>query len=311
MPDLKPRKINFESRDGFLLQGEWHPAVTERTVNSPAAIISPGMGIPARFYLPFTRHLVKHGIDVFLFDFRGIGWSSVADLSKLEADATLWGKFDLASAIDQTLLLSNGKPIIGIGHSFGGSIFGFADNIKKLHKMIHICSQSGYYGHYAFRTKLYMLFNIHLAMPILTRCLGYFPAHWLSGSEALPAGFVAEWSAWCLSKRYFMNERFSVKKQSHHADYMGPLLSLSFDDDAYATRQSVDEMAAFYSNSQLDRRHLRPQNYAAASLGHFGVFRPPNGRKIWELMVDWSLAASDVKATIQSGTMKKSSAKVN
>jgi predicted alpha/beta hydrolase len=241
---------------------------------------------------------VKHGIDVFLFDFRGIGWSGVADLSRLEADATTWGKLDLASAIEQSLLLSGGKPLIGIGHSFGGSIFGFTENIKNLHKMIHLCSQSGYYGHYSLNTKLYMLFNIHLAMPLLTRCLGYFPAHWLSRSEALPAGFVVEWSAWCLSKNYFMNERFRVKKLAYHADYSGPLLSLSFDDDAYATRQSVDEMAAFHSNSQLDRRHLRPQDFATHSLGHFGVFKPSNGRKIWQLMVDWSLAASDANPNL-------------
>jgi predicted alpha/beta hydrolase len=68
MPDLKPRKISFESRDGFILQGEWHSAATDKKVINPAAIISPGMGIPARFYLPFTRHLVKYGIDVLLFD---------------------------------------------------------------------------------------------------------------------------------------------------------------------------------------------------------------------------------------------------
>jgi predicted alpha/beta hydrolase len=55
----------------------------------------------------------------------------VIDLSRLKSDATTCGKLDLAAAIDQALLLSGGKPIIGIGHSFGGSIFGFAENITN------------------------------------------------------------------------------------------------------------------------------------------------------------------------------------
>jgi predicted alpha/beta hydrolase len=245
------------------------------------------MGIPARFYRPFARHLVDKGMDVLLFDFRGVGWSAVEDLRSLKADASTWGRSDLSSAIDFAITLSGGKKLIGIGHSFGGSIFGLTDNIGNICKQIHVCSQSGYYGFFDWKTRLYMLFNIHIAMPILTRWLGYYPAHWLSGSEALPADFVSEWSAWCLRKEYFMDERFDVKHTGSHAKYKGPLLSLSFSDDSFATQQSVDAMAAFYVNSQLQRKHLRPVDYCANSLGHFDVFKRSNGRLIWELIADW------------------------
>lgn len=304
MPDSKPGKISFESRDGFILQGEWHPAETTSGLNRLAAIISPGMGIPARFYRPFARHLARRGLDVMLFDFRGIGWSGVPDLSRLEANATIWGKFDLAAGIDQAHQISQGKGVLGIGHSFGGSIFGFCDSIGKLQSMVHICSQSGYYGYYSLKTRLYMLFNIHLAMPLLTRLLGYYPAHWLSGSEALPAGFVDEWSAWCLAKNYFMADRFEVETSAFHADYAGPLLSLSFDDDRFATRQSVDEMASFYRNSQLERRHLQPKEFATDSLGHFDVFKPANGRRVWDLITDWA-SCPNVEAPVSRSASKR------
>jgi predicted alpha/beta hydrolase len=288
MPNPKPWKTTFESRDGFLLQGEWHASGNSDQRSSHVAIISPGMGIPARFYRPFARHLVDRGMDVLLFDFRGIGWSAVDTLSSLQANATTWGRLDLSSAIDRAISLSGGKSLIGIGHSFGGSIFGFTDNVQKISKQIHICSQSGYYGFYDWKTRLYMLFNIHIAMPLLTRWLGYYPAHWLSGSEALPSGFVAEWSDWCLRKEYFMDERFEVRDKASHGCYEGPLLSLSFSDDAFATQQSVDAMAAFYSSSQLERMHLNPADYEAESLGHFGVFKRANGRLIWELIANWA-----------------------
>jgi predicted alpha/beta hydrolase len=246
------------------------------------------MGVPARFYRSFARYLAKRSVSVVLFDFRGIGWSRVDDLSALKADASIWGRCDLAAAIDQAVLQSDGQPVIGIGHSLGGGLLGFADNVSKLHKMIHICSQSGYYGLHPLKTRLYLLFHIHLTMPLLTRLLGYYPAHWLSGSEALPSGFVAEWSTWCLHRQYFMDERFKVKSMAHHADYTGPLLSLSFDDDFYAIRQSVDKMASYYPNSQLERRHLRPSDCATEALGHFEVFKPSNGRWIWNMITDWS-----------------------
>ena len=303
MPDVKPRRISFESRDGFVLQGEWHPTETSSTLNSLVAIISPGMGIPARFYRPFARHLVKNGLDVLLFDFRGIGWSGVPDLSQLDASATIWGKHDLAAGIDHAHRFSEGKAVVGIGHSFGGSIFGFSDSIGKLHRMVHICSQSGYYGFYSLKTRLYMLLNIHVAMPLLTRTLGYYPAHWLSGSEALPAGFVREWSAWCLTENYFMADRFEVKRSAFHSEYAGPLLSLSFDDDSFATRQSVDEMASFYCNSQLDRRHLMPADFASQSLGHFDVFKPSNGRAVWDLISEW-VSYPEVAAPLERSASK-------
>jgi predicted alpha/beta hydrolase len=293
MPDNYPTKCAFESRDGFLLHGEWHPSDSLSQTQQLVAIVSPGMGIPARFYRAFSRHLVKQGIDVLLFDFRGIGWSSVTDISELKADATTWGRDDLAAAIDQAISLSNGKKILGIGHSFGGSIFGFTDNITKLYKLVHICSQSGYYGFYDWKTKIYMLFNIHFAMPLLTRMLGYYPAHWLSNCEALPAGFVAEWGSWCLAEDYFMSAHFPVRDSGTHGQYRGPLLSLSFADDPFATQQSVDEMAAFYANSQIVRKHLKPEDYAAESLGHFGVFKPSKGRRIWDLITNWALAPAD------------------
>jgi predicted alpha/beta hydrolase len=253
------------------------------------------MGIPARFYRPFARYLVKRGFDVFLFDFRGIGWSAVPDLSLLQADASSCGRLDLSAGIDQAAALSGGKSIIGIGHSFGGSIFGLTDNVRLLDRMVHISSQSGYFGFYSLKTKLYMLFNIHVAMPLLTRLLGYYPAHWVSGSEALPAGFVAEWSAWCLCKDYFMDERFDIKRSSSHADYRGPLLSLSFADDSFATRQSVDVMAGFYCGSQLERRHLDPRDFGASSFGHFNFFKPPSGRQAWDMIIEWIVATEDIE----------------
>ena len=176
MADSKIRKISFESRDGFPLHGEWHPGSLGATAGS-VAVIAPGMGVPARYYRSMARYLSKRGLNVMLFDFRGIGWSGVPDLKRLKADATTWGRMDLGAAIDFARDYSGSNDLVGIGHSFGGSIFGFTDNIRRLRKLVHICSQSGFYGLYDWKIRLYLLFNIYLSMPLLTRWLGYYPAH--------------------------------------------------------------------------------------------------------------------------------------
>lgn len=286
MADLKTKKISFESRDGFVLQGELHQP--EKAIpNRSTVVISPGMGVPARFYRPFTRFLVSQGMQVLLFDFRGIGWSCVDDLKSLKADATTWGSMDLAAAIDYAQQIPQTERVVGIGHSFGGSIFGFTDNIKSLHKLVHMGSQSGFYGFFDWKTRIFMLFNIYLTMPLLTRWLGYYPAHWLSGSEPLPANFVSQWSSWCLRPDYFMDDRFGIKDRYHHREYTGPLLSLSFDDDSFATRRSVDMMASYYPNSMIERRHISPNEVSAASLGHFDLFKRANGKGVWKIVAQW------------------------
>jgi predicted alpha/beta hydrolase len=290
MADSKIRKISFQSRDGFALHGEWHPGSSSSRPGK-VVIVAPGMGVPARFYRPFARYLSKQGLNVLLFDFRGIGWSGVSNLKRLKADATTWGRYDLGAAIDFACDYSGSTDLIGIGHSFGGSVFGFTENIRRIGKMVHVCSQSGFYGLYDWKIRSYLLFNIYLSMPLLTRWLGYYPAHWMTGSEALPAGFVSEWSAWCQQPEYFMDTRFDVKDSCHHDAYHGPLLSLSFTDDTFATKYSVDKMASYYPNSQVERVHISPAEAAAESLGHFGAFKPSNGKRVWKLISDWIIAS--------------------
>ena len=286
MADGKIRKISFQSRDGFALHGEWHPGGSTGSIDK-VAVVAPGMGVPARFYRPMARYLSRRGLGVLLFDFRGIGWSGVNDLKQLEADATTWGRMDLGAAIDYASEHTGSGQLVGIGHSFGGSIFGFTDRVQCLSKLVHVCSQSGFYGLYDWRVRLFHLFHIYLSMPLLTRWLGYYPAHWMTGSEALPAGFVTEWASWCQRPDYFMDNRFDVKDRLHHAEFHGRLLSLSFTDDPYATAFSVDKMASYYPNSLVERLHISPQEVAATSLGHFGAFKASQGKLVWKLIADW------------------------
>jgi predicted alpha/beta hydrolase len=101
-----------------------------------------------------ARYLSKRGLNVLLFDFRGIGWSGLPDLKDRNADATAWGSIDLGTAIDFAGDYSGSSDLVGIGHSFGGSIFGFIENIRRIHKLVHISSQSGFYDLYDWNDRL-------------------------------------------------------------------------------------------------------------------------------------------------------------
>jgi predicted alpha/beta hydrolase len=76
--------------------------------------------------------------------------------------------------------------------------------------------------------------------------------------------------------------------QQRFAQYRGPILALSFDDDhAFAPRSAVAALLRFYINAHVEHRHI-----AAASLGlekveHFGFFREPASEHGRRMALDW------------------------
>jgi len=286
MRNRKPIKVKIETKDGFELKGECFVSDSGSAKN-PAAIVSPGMGVPARCYRRFAEYLSSNGIQVILFDYRGIGWSSVSDIRELEASATDWGKMDLSAAISFALEQTNTSELVGIGHSLGGSLFGLAENVSQLHQMVHICSQSGFYGLYDWNVRVNLLINIKVLIPLLTKILGYYPANWFSQSEALPNDYALEWAEWCGAKEYYMDEKFGIREKYFHKEYTGPLLSLSFEDDLYANKLAVDLMSGYYPSSRLERYHFKPSELSSEKLGHFDVFKPIHGRTCWQFILNW------------------------
>ena len=95
-----------------------------------------------------------------------------------------------------------------------------------------------------------MLAKWHLAMPVLTACLGYFPAGGWAGWRT-PRGVVRDWS--------FMGPRFEARgapadgtdpRVATMAAVTAPILALSVTDDEFGTEAAIDRLLAYTGSAR-------------------------------------------------------------
>lgn len=81
-----------------------------------------------------------------------------------------------------------------------------------------------------------------------------------------------------------------------------PLLSISFTDDEYMSKNNVDTLHGFYVHARREMRRIAPAELAVARIGHFGYFRADLGARLWPAMMDWiSRSISADRASTSSG----------
>ena len=55
------------------------------------------------FYGPFCQYLCENNYSVLVFDFRGVGKSSLKDLKSDTANIIDWGVLDMSAALDELI----------------------------------------------------------------------------------------------------------------------------------------------------------------------------------------------------------------
>lgn len=246
-----------------------------------AVLIATATGVRRNFYFPFAEHLARSGFAALVWDWRGVGGSRPRSLRGFPASMRLWATRDLVAAIDFAGVRWPGASLHALGHSFGGQAFGLAPNAGRLRSLVTVASQSGYYGHWDPPARYKYALLWHVVMPLMTRIAGYFPSRRFGLGEDLPAGVALEWARWCRSPEY-------LGDYSGHAKLTAPILALSFTDDAYASRRSVEWLHARYGTSTLVHRHLAPSELGATRVGHFGFFRSDEAMApLWGEVVEW------------------------
>lgn len=84
------------------------------------------MGVRQDFYAPFARFLSRHGVHVLTFDYRGMGWSRRGSLRGFPATVTDWTDKDFNAMLGEARKAAPDLPLLLLGHSLGGQIFGAA-----------------------------------------------------------------------------------------------------------------------------------------------------------------------------------------
>ena len=68
--------------------------------------------------------------------------------------------------------------------------------------------------------------------------------------------------------------------------YSGPILTLPFDDDPWATEEAVSDLYNRYVNSRREHIHTNPEEVNLKKIGHVGFFRP-GSELLWDMTLNW------------------------
>ncbi len=264
--------------DGYSLAATVYGAADHSTV----LLISSATAVPRHFYKRFASYVRDFGWTAVTYDYRGIGESRPETLRGFEASIRDWAFLDMTAMVDWVDRHLSPKRVFAVGHSFGGQTLGMIENASKIDAMVGVSAQSGYWGVQGGSEPAKVRFIVTVAIPLLSRLVGYFPWSWFASGADLPKGVALEWARWCRSPNYLLDD--TSLPLERFRSFTAPILAYSIDDDVWGTERAVDDMMRAYSN--VTRRHLSPNDYGLERLGHMGFFRD-GSQPIWQEMLEW------------------------
>jgi predicted alpha/beta hydrolase len=288
-----PVPIGFAAEDGYVLQGVCRRH-TDIDVRRPVVVVNPATSVCCDYYAGFADYLHRHGFDVVLYDYRGIGRSRPDSLKGFEAGWIDWGRLDFEAALRYVGREFPGQPIHVVGHSVGGVLVGMAASSSRVSRVFTMGAQYAYWRDYAAARRLGMLLKWHVVMPLVTALFGYFPGRRMGWLEDTPRGVVRDWTSrhprfedtWRRGARVLpaaerkeLVERFSAMA--------GDALALSFSDDEFGTVAAVRRLLRYYRGSRRTHLHLTPEAIGAARVGHFAFFNRRFEHNLWTIALEW------------------------
>ena len=249
-------------------------------------LVAGGLGIAQRFYAPFAAWLASRGHRVMTFDLRGMGLSRrpehVRSLRGLDADMLTWARLDFAAAVQSLADRGGGEPIALVGHSLGLHHAAMTDAAtqRKLRVAVAVAAGSGYWRDWAPPSRWKAPLMLHIAAPLLTPLLGYFPGRALRMVADLPGPAARQWIRWCRHPEFAWGAQ---------PDLVGPSLqsarfniqAFSFTDDAAMTELCTRKLLAALPNAPAVLQVLSPAEVGMRAIGHVGAFRRSAEPSLW------------------------------
>ena len=287
---MSPSAVRVVADDGFEL-----PSTTfgEPGAARAGVVIAPAMGVEQRYYAPFAGWLAARGSFVATFDYRGTGAARPEayrkSLAGFETDVTTWATRDCRAIADFVASRIGSRPLLWIGHSLGGQIFGLVPNRERASAILMVAAASGYKGYSAPSLRRKSLFLWHGIVPLSIAIKGYFPGAKLGILSDLPAGAMQQWRRWCLNPAYLVGVEGEPVRRSY-AGVRQPILSLLATDDEYVTAKAGEALLALYPGAPRELRLVAPGDIGERRIGHFGFFPKRFEESLWPLAERWLAA---------------------
>ena len=267
------------------LDGALLPATLFEPEHPRAAVImSPATATPRGFYRAFCSYLAEHNAAVLTYDYRGT-FEPVSQLRRLPARMRDWGELDLAGAIEWMHARCPQLPIYAVGHSVGGHALLMTPSAAKIAGAVNVASQSGYWRLYRGSERYRVYFFVKAMMPALTALLGYFPGERVAFGTNLAPGVLYEWSRWCVSPNYFLDDPSMAPVLANAKHLRAPVLMLGLADDPWATPRAIEALKPGFSAAQWSFREIEARAFGLGAVGHMGFFRSANS-VLWPIVRD-------------------------
>jgi predicted alpha/beta hydrolase len=277
--------VQIDCADGLRLGGHlWrHDGDSADAV----VVINAATGVLSRYYHRYALFLAEQGFDVITYDYRGIGASRPSDLRGCHYRWSDWGTLDCDAALELARAQAGSRPVLLVGHSFGGFLPGLAANGSAVSRLLTVGAHFAWWRDYRRGSRLRLFLKWHVAMPVLTALCGYFPGRRLGWLEDLPAGVANEWSF----RRRHMELSFPAASRAailqRFKDVTAPILAVSVTDDDLAPAAAVGRGLTYYASSRRDLVVLTPADLGVERIGHMGLFHARHRQGFWRDTVTW------------------------
>lgn len=273
----------IHAADGVALATTWYEPVG---ATRGGVLVAGGLGIRQRFYAPFAQWLCARGWRVLTFDLRGMGDSRASEhrrsLRGLNADMLTWARQDFAAAVQHLSQRQQGEAIALVGHSLGLHHAGMTTAAAQdcIAVAVSVAAGSGYWRDWATPSRRKAPLMLHLAGPLLTTLLGWFPGRRLRMVGDLPGPAMRQWTRWCRHPQFAWGaEPHEVLPGLHRARFA--IHAFSFTDDDAMTEACTRKLLAAFAQAPSTLQVLRPAEVGLPSIGHVGAFRPEAAGNLW------------------------------
>lgn len=277
------KHTEFAAVDGYRLAATvFEPSGPVRAI----VLIASATAVPRGYYAKFARYLASQGFQAVTFDYRAIGDSRPEEgLRGFKARMRDWAALDLVAAVDFVERLAPGKPLLYVGHSFGGQALGQLPNNHKVSRAFFAASQIGYWKLFPAPEKYRVWFMLRILGPALYTIFGYVPGK-LGMGEDLPRGVFKEWAGWCMKPRYLYDDE-TLEARKYFRNYTGPLRAVGLSDDDWAPPATVAGLIAGYTGTEPEHITVTPESIGQKKIGHFGFFRESSREPLWREAAEW------------------------
>ncbi|MEW2375022.1 alpha/beta fold hydrolase [Micromonospora sp. NPDC047812] len=254
----------FVEVDGARLGLQVYPD-PDGVADAPLVLITPAMGVRARYYRPFAAALRAAGLAVAVADLRGTGESTPKP-----SRACRYGYSELAADVGAALAAlktrRDGRRTLLLGHSLGGqaallhlAVHGDHDVDGLALVAVGVPWWRSYPG-----LRGYGVLPYTQGIAATARLLGVWPGWGFGGRQA--RGVIRDWAHTARTGRFPQLD--GVDAEAAVRALRTPVLAVSVDDDQYTPHETVDHLCAKLAAAPVARERYTPAQ-AGARMDHF------------------------------------------